>query len=318
MKTICILLVCAVSLTIVAAGDSCSGRCDSGFSGSYDCQCNTHCVNYGDCCADYSQQCLGSPTDLQTLADALWSGDVNRADSKQFTVNKQTFLSNTNDQVDRSSAPLLSYVDSSLLSKDTYAKFIALLDNYEARTGIDDSPSLAETREKDAFVSAILSTNVMELTYDFLFLKGKVSSKQDFQAQFEDMWFKSYSRSSPSDTSGFEHVFVGEQKSSSVSGFHNWIQLNSEENNGALNYYGYSKEASPNLLLFQFSWDGKIKKLSSIMFGASPEFEMALFTTCFLTERNNLCSFKLDGNNVDIQTYDYKGESVIGSAYFSV
>ena len=37
----------------------------------------------------------------------------------------------------------------------------------------------------------------------------------------------------------FEHVFVGEIKSSEVSGFHNWVQFYLRESVGDVNYYGY-------------------------------------------------------------------------------
>ena len=38
----------------------------------------------------------------------------------------------------------------------------------------------------------------------------------------------------------FEHVFVGEIKGSSVSGFHNWLQIYIQEQSGNLEYYGYT------------------------------------------------------------------------------
>ncbi len=41
------------------------------------------------------------------------------------------------------------------------------------------------------------------------------------------------------DTSGFEHVFVGETDSYKISGFHNWVQFYLEEKKNALTYKGY-------------------------------------------------------------------------------
>ncbi|WP_411026974.1 hypothetical protein, partial [Salmonella sp. s55044] len=86
-------------------------------------------------------------------------------------------------------------------------------------------------------------------------------------------------------------------------------------------YFGYVEEANPSLISLQFSWgsSSRVKKLTSIMFGASPEFEMAMFTTCFLKHKNSLCNFSLDGNSVAIQTYDMASNTnQVGSAYFSV
>jgi hypothetical protein len=42
--------------TLVAAEDSCSGRC-GGPAGSGDCECDALCVEHGDCCGDYRDQC---------------------------------------------------------------------------------------------------------------------------------------------------------------------------------------------------------------------------------------------------------------------
>lgn len=41
------------------------------------------------------------------------------------------------------------------------------------------------------------------------------------------------------DSSGFEHVFVGEVDAKEVVGFHNWIQFHLQEKSGNLNYLGY-------------------------------------------------------------------------------
>ena len=42
------------------------------------------------------------------------------------------------------------------------------------------------------------------------------------------------------DSSGFEHVFVGETKSGTeIIGFHNWLQFYLQEKHGHLDYKGY-------------------------------------------------------------------------------
>ena len=53
------------------------------------------------------------------------------------------------------------------------------------------------------------------------------------------LWFDFYGRSSSmsfADSSGFEHVFVGEKKGSKVNGFHSWIQMYELEKSGHLHY----------------------------------------------------------------------------------
>ena len=41
------------------------------------------------------------------------------------------------------------------------------------------------------------------------------------------------------DSSGFEHVFVGESRGKEVIGFHNWIQFYLQEKLGNVDYQGY-------------------------------------------------------------------------------
>ena len=48
------------------------------------------------------------------------------------------------------------------------------------------------------------------------------------------------------DSSGFEHVFVGEEKDGVIVGLHNWIQMYQEEKKGNFNYMGYIKPKPQN------------------------------------------------------------------------
>jgi len=120
-----------------------------------------------------------------------------------------------------------------------------------------------------------------------------------------DLWFNMYRRGKSSktdDSSGFEHVFVGELKDDGkVIGFHNWIQIFLEEKKGKLDYQGFVCHKKKNhneivpsekeqLITIQFTWDvsasamDKRKDLSSTFIGTSPEFEIALYSLCFLID----------------------------------
>ena len=56
-----------------------------------------------------------------------------------------------------------------------------------------------------------------------------VEDIEGFMRKLHTMWFRFYRREARSDTSGFEHVFVGEVRDGKVTGLHNWIQVSLEE-----------------------------------------------------------------------------------------
>ncbi len=87
-------------------------------------------------------------------------------------------------------------------------------------------------------------SQVMNAAHEYLVTKRKAD--QDiwkFKHQLYDLWFKLYRRTRGSralDSSGFEHVFVGETRDKTdVLGFHNWIQFYLQEKAGNVDYQGY-------------------------------------------------------------------------------
>lgn len=67
--------------------------------------------------------------------------------------------------------------------------------------------------------------------------------RKAFEKLVHKLWFEMYSRGhhhrGQQNSSGFEHVFVGEiSEEGEVSGFHNWIQFYNEEKKGAVDYRG--------------------------------------------------------------------------------
>jgi poly(U)-specific endoribonuclease len=261
----------------------------------------------------------------------LWDLDFNRLQQGiDFAINVQEGKK-PYQKDDEATYPLFTSLDQrQIQSRPTYRTFCALLDNYTMETGEKESNSDKEKAEVRAFLQAIMETAPMQFCHKYCVANGEhiPSDKEGFISLLQSIWFDLYGRSrgGPKDSSGFEHVFVGEVKEDKVSGFHNWIQLYLEEKKGSLDYRGYIKprgqnEASTNdddrILTLQFTWNGYEKSVGSSFIGTSPEFEMALYTTCFLVggEENQI---QLD-TGIDVFTLNIRcyrmGSMQIGTSF---
>jgi poly(U)-specific endoribonuclease len=222
--------------------------------------------------------------------------------------------------------PLFDFVDQYIFFLPTFKTFYALLDNYERETGTAEIVTRAELEENRAFIQAVLATPVMKYVHSYLVTKGKAkNSLNAFGKQLDDLWFKLYRREGANDSSGFEHVFVGEDRDGKVMGMHNWIQLYVEERRGNLDYRGYifpRKRTTPGpdsheqLLTMQFAWVGDLKPVSTSFIGVSPEFELALYTLCFLCgqEKNRV---QLGGHDAQVTCYKFRSgrNTTIGTSF---
>lgn len=221
---------------------------------------------------------------------------------------------------DAATDPLFTWVDSKVWQRPTYKTFVALLDNYDAEVGKEEHLSNAERHEITSFLDTILQTAPMQFCHKYCRAKNPdtvPASLSGFRSLLFKIWFELYRRSRGGrlDSSGFEHVFVGEVKDGDVSGFHNWIQFYLEEKRGRVDYRGYIKPRSRGdahadendyLLTLQFSWEGVEKFVGTSFIGVSPSFEMALYTLCFLIgEENNVITLNTgtDVFDLDIRCY---------------
>lgn len=84
---------------------------------------------------------------------------------------------------------------------------------------------------------------------------------------------------------------LGEVGDGEVTGFHNWIQFYFDEKKGDLDCRGYLKlksktdgesNGNDHVLTLQFHWKGVEKIAGTFFVCVSPEFEMALYTMCFM------------------------------------
>jgi len=60
-----------------------------------------------------------------------------------------------------------------LFSQPTFARLLALLDNYEEVTGHDEKVTAEEEEEEEAFLDAVFETRVMTTLTNFFLSKGR-------------------------------------------------------------------------------------------------------------------------------------------------
>ncbi|XP_029006819.1 uridylate-specific endoribonuclease A [Betta splendens] len=268
--------------------------------------------------------------EIKALSETLYSLDSNKASASQLILDTQALVPNSETSLkkDLSPRPLFRSVDEkALFSRPTYASLLALLDNYHRMTGQGEDFSPQQLAEQDTFLRETMSnTKLGRELFTFLQSKGIYASEKAFIQDLKMMWFGLYSRNNKQqDSSGFEHVFAGEIKGGKVSGFHNWVQFYLLEKKGQLNYYSHSFDGPwtsyPDVLGMQFTWDGYFKQIGSSMIGASPEFDFAVFSLCYITRPGKQCRVSVGGKNLSIQTYTWDnssygdGKKFLASAY---
>lgn len=297
---------------------SCKGRCNEQYDRNDPCHCNSKCDQYQNCCHDYYSLCGASNTgftsqELLDVSEQIYALDINKASDGDIRLNLQSPVTNseTGAKVDLASNRLYAYVnEAAIFSKPTFAKLIALLDNYHRMTGTPENFTPQQLGEQDAFIKEVMHTPIMEHLYSVFHSKKLYNSQVELEEDLKKMWFGLYRRYNDIlDSSGFEHVFSGEVKRGKVSGFHNWVRFYLAEKNNELNYYSYNYNGPwvnyPDVLAMQFNWNGYYKQVGSGFIGSSPEFDFAIYTLCFIARPNKGCKLSLGGNVMNIQSYTW-------------
>lgn len=265
------------------------------------------------------------------MFNELWNLDVNRfkpvVDYTLSVQGKAGYVPQGSHTVrDHASSPLFSRVnEEKFRTTNTFSRLIKLLDNYERSTGVAEQVSTDEVSENNLFLDAVLETEVMKRAQRYLVSKGKSNSDRvQFKTQLYNIWFRLYhrDRNGGVDSCGFEHVFVGETKhTTELIGFHNWVQFYLQEKSRNLDYKGYKSrdldipDSDDHVLNLQFSWHGLVKPVGSAFIGASPEFEMALYTIVFLINTERSTSVLVNVDQCQLEVVVVRHGNALGTAY---
>ncbi|XP_066941189.1 uridylate-specific endoribonuclease-like [Macrobrachium rosenbergii] len=297
---------------------SCKGRCGEHFLHSKPCQCNDDCSSHGNCCKDFHDVCRGRVSDeeLRELTEVLLSVDVNNV-GLYIIVDHQGHGSSG----DLASRPYFAHVPEEVLTRPTYAALINLQDNYNPDVSVAEVIEPGEVAEQEAFLDAIMATEVMAMAQSFIIENQLYHGS--LRQKIKEIWFDLYPRGSNSavGSSGFEHTFVGEIKHNEVAGFHNWVHFYLEEKRGNLDYEGWSKlvdlSDQGEIIENHFHWLHKPKAIGGMFTGTSPEFDIAVYTVCFLARADTNCPVQLNGHRFQVETWTmkYYGKELVGSAF---
>ncbi|VDM82084.1 unnamed protein product [Strongylus vulgaris] len=153
-------------------------------------------------------------SELVEISKKLRDADENRALPGQIYISYQAHTTTRNDE-DNARRDFFTKVDPSVLRKTSYEQFIALSNNFVREAGISEPrvPVSEEKRETSAFLTTVLQSKPWKILYEFLRKKKHPFAKDPitFRYWMAQLWFVHYSRArGRADTSGFEHVFIGE------------------------------------------------------------------------------------------------------------
>lgn len=276
-----------------------------------------------------------------TALDPTQLADVGLAAASLFALDDDRAVAGTDYSVDLQGAvhgydgahtdaaprPLFR-VAPELLRRPLYAAYVALLDNYNAQTGVSETSTPQQAAEEDAFLTQVMATRPMRYVHALLTAKRLAPPGQaEWKAALHQQWFRKYTRAARDDTCGFEHTFcgevaAGEDGGKKIIGLHNWITVALEEKAGRLNYYGHvppkksTSTPSDALLSVQFAWRGAAKDISSMFVGTSPALEVALYTLlhCAGCEETRI---NVNGLAATVRVYTIRSKygNKVGSAF---
>mmetsp|Transcript_10798 Transcript_10798/g.24381 ORF Transcript_10798/g.24381 Transcript_10798/m.24381 type:complete len:388 (-) Transcript_10798:118-1281(-) len=268
---------------------------------------------------------VGEPGDVAGPIAKLWEleQDFRLVPGADVTLSTGTRAASLSTCQDRCEDPLFESVDEEKLMTPLTRAFQALLDNYERETSSQEVVTDAEKTEMNSFLNLLSKTPHFRYVHKVLVAWDKAdASMDDFLSNVYSAWFTNYrlGKKGPAASSGFEHVFVGEEKydyrrkQSVISGFHNWIQFYLEEKKGNVNYLGYVGHTDDDDLVIsaRFTWDDEdpgheAKPVSTFLVGTSIAFEFSLATLCFfgLDGDDGSAQVEVGGHSVKVQTYKY-------------
>ncbi len=115
--------------------------------------------------------------------------------------------------------------------KRSYQLIEQLFDNYTLNQLNNERNTLNESKEVKEYLNMAIDSPPLKIARKFIEEKSlKPFTQQQWYTYLHDLWFRQFDWESGKDLSGFEHVFVGEQKRRKLVGHHFWYKYYLEDN----------------------------------------------------------------------------------------
>lgn len=232
--------------------------------------------------------------------------------------------------------------------RETYHLCEKLFNNYTLDPGIREQVRVEETQEEMDFVDAIVSLPPLQVAKDFIARdRGQTISDNMLAAMIKETWFLQDMAGSKH-ASGFEHVFVGEQKDKGdkpdeiaveTGGYHFWYKYHLDDAGKRLDHgdpnadqivyqgtrYGNAEVSSQGLLVpevvtLSFEWTApdfttggsqRLRKpIGGFWVGCSPEGLIALGLIRARTQVDKIAEINGSTYQVDLHRLDGNPKSI--------
>ncbi|MCM3726812.1 hypothetical protein M3226_14045 [Neobacillus cucumis] len=115
--------------------------------------------------------------------------------------------------------------------RSSYQLIENLFDNYTLNQVDKEKNTLNESKEVEEFLGMAMNSLPVKMAKNFI--EERLNIKYDesqWYTYLYNLWFRQFNWESSRDLSGFEHVFIGEQKGRRLTGHHFWYKYWLEDN----------------------------------------------------------------------------------------
>lgn len=165
----------------------------------------------------------------------IWDSDMKANGIRPILHTKNTDLSQGYVVVDTKSChpehQIFKEVHIPDRKKTSYQLIEKLFDNYTLNQMSEEKDSTNESKEVEEFLKMAINSSPGRIAKKFTEERSnKEFSELQWHTYLHDLWFRQFNYKSGKDLSGFEHVFIGEQKGRDLVGHHFWYKYWLEEN----------------------------------------------------------------------------------------
>ena len=207
----------------------------------------------------------------------------------------------------------------------TYNLCKRLFNNYTLDKTKREDPTPEEAKEVHEFLEGIVDTAPMKIAREWMETQtGEAFSIDRWYTILQQIWFAEYDHSSGRDLTGFEHVVLGEQKGSIVSGYHFWYKYYLDDsfellNSDDIQYLGTRGDGQeenllvPEVSTISYKWEAfdydagakrpLYKKIGGFFNGCSVEGLLAIGTIRFLPQGRAPKEAIINGTKYNLRLY---------------